>query len=255
MQKQKTTLSFTEARLEIESVPSYEYEIYIRDTGETRKARCAGGESYCLISANARALSLLEEAEKQSWQNLEKRKALERVYKAFPPELRYIHEHPVLDSWKSDAKAVRSQVLSPDMACLRVAVDQLLNHGIKKERAFELLARILPELAPQYFEKSRNLKADTDNLRKRHEESDSLLNSAKEEAQKNLTGTPKKDLNKSQERYDRLMDEGPLTVNAEKEIFNPLPEELDFGEIEAWTVNEIRPAEEKFALAETSEET
>ncbi len=261
MPKRKTTLSFTEARIEIEGAPSYEYDIYIRETGETRKTRCAGGESFCLIAADARALSLLDADEKQTWRILQKRQAIERIYKAFPPELRYIHEHPVLDSWKSDAKAARSRLLSPDMACLRAAVHQLMNHGIKKEHAFELLARILPELAPRYFEKSQNLKADADNLRRRHEESDKLLNSAKKGNRKNLIDALnqidmlQKELDKSRKRYASLIDESPPTANKEREIFDPLPEELDFGEIEAWSANEARLAGEKFSLAGASEET
>lgn len=263
MARQKTTLSFTEARLEIEGAPPYEYDIYIRETGEMRKARCAGGESFSLIAADARALSLLDTDEKQTWRILQQRRAIERIYKAFPPELRYIHEHPVLDSWKNDAKAARSgpRLLSPDMACLRTAAHQLMNHGIKKEHAFELLARILPELASRYFEISPNLKEDANHLCRRYEESERLLNSVKKGNQKNLIKTLnqidmlQKELDKSRKRYACLMDESPPAVRTERKKFTPSPEELDFREIEVWAANEDLLAGEKFALAGASKET
>ena len=259
MPGQKTTLSFTEARLEIEGAPSYEYDMYIRETGETRKAVCAGGESFCLIAAGGKALALLHADEKQKWRIFQERQAIERTYKAFPPELRYIHEQPVLEAWKSEKEKSGTQLLSLDMAYLRVSVQQLTNHGLKKERAFELLARILPKLAPRHFEETRNLKADADNLRRRHEESGKLLSKVHKEEKKSLIDALKlidalqKELIKSQRQCARLMGESLPPAEAGGGRFDPLPAELDFEEIEAWWAKEAGFTGEDLALAGTGE--
>lgn len=259
MPRQKTTLSFTEARLEIEGAPSYEYDVYICETGETRKAVCAGSESFCLIAAGGKALALLDADEKHEWRILHDLRAIERTYKAFPPELRYIHEHPVLEAWKGEKGKSGPRLLSFDMAYLRVAVQQMMNHGIKKGRAFELLARILPKLAPRHFEETPNLNADADSLRRRHEESGKLLGKARKEEQKNLIDALKqidaiqKELIESQRRYAKLMDESIPPPEAGGEGFGPLPLELDFEEIEAWSAKEAGFAGEEPALTEADE--
>ena len=53
MPRGQKTLSFMEARLEIESAPSYEYEIYIRETGETRKVVVNIGKMAILEAVDA----------------------------------------------------------------------------------------------------------------------------------------------------------------------------------------------------------
>ncbi len=264
MPKQKSNLSFTEARLEIEGAPSYEYHVYIHETGETRRVQCAGGESFCLIATNAKALSLLDVDEKQKWRIHQKRLAIERVYKAFSPELRYVHEHPVLESWKNERGKTGRSTLSLEMSCLRVAVHQLMNHGIKKGCAFELLARVLPELAPHHFENTGNLNTDADRLRRCYEKSDDLLSKADNREQKNLIEALKqidtlhKELEKTQKRYARLTAQKLHPGEAEREIFKPLPplpEKLDFAEIEAWSAKEAGPVGEESLLVGASEGT
>lgn len=262
MSNQKAILTFEEARLEIEGAPPYEYEIYIRSTGELRKARCAGGESFSLISANAKALSLLNAPDRESWQILQKRQAIERTYKAFPPELRYVHEHPILDAWNGDSKSTRRpRVLSPDVTCLRVAVQQLLNHGIEKVRAFELLSRILPELAPEHFENSQSLKTDADNLRRRHDQSDKLLETAKQEDSQNFIRALKhidslqKELDESRKEQTGVSAKTSVSGGGEGGFSDPLPGTLDFEEIEAWSAKTSTADEERFTIAGPSKET
>ena len=259
MPRQKTTLSFTEARLEIEGAPSYEYDVYVRETGETRKAACAGNESFSLIAAGGKALSLFDTDEKQKWRFLQEQRAIERTYKAFPPELRYVHEHPVMEAWKSEKGKSGSQLLSFDMAYLCVAVQQLMNHGIKKGRAFELLARILPKLSPRHFEETRNLKDDADSLQRRHEESGKLPGKARKEDQKNLIDALKqidalqKELLKSQRQCARLMEERLPPHGAGGEGLDPFPPELDFKEIQAWSAKEAGFAGGELALTSAGE--
>ncbi len=257
MPGQNTTLNFTEARLEIEGTPSYEYDVYITRTNETRKAVCAGTESFCLIAAGGKALALIDADDKQKWRIFQDRLTIERTYKAFPPELRYVHEHPVLEAWRSEKGKSGPQLLSPEMAYLRVAVQQMMNHGIKKGRAFELLARLLPKLAPRHFEETRDLKADTDSLRMRHEESGTLLGKARKENPKSLIdamnqiGALKKELIKSRQQCARLMGESPPPPGADGEGFDSLPLELDFEEIEAWSAKEAGFAGEEPVLTGT----
>ncbi len=259
MPGQNTTLNFTEARLEIEGAPSYEYDVYAPRTDETRKAVCAGIESFCLIAAGGKALALIDADNKQKWRIFQDRLAIERTYKAFPPELRYVHEHPVLEAWKSEKGKSGPQLLSFDMAYLRVAVQQMMNHCIRKGRAFELLARILPKLSPRHFEETRNLKDDADSLRRRHEESGKLLGKARKEDQKSLIDALKqidalqKELIKSQRLCARLMEERLPPPGAGGEGFDPLPLELDFEEIEAWSAKEAGFAGEELALTGAGE--
>lgn len=253
----KDRLSFDEARREIENASPYEYRIHIRETNEVRNVQCAGGESLCLIQTNAKALSLLDEDESQMWRIHKKRVAIERIYKSFPPELRYPHEHPVHASWKKIQPEYDQNSLPLETECLRAGVHQLLNHGLKRERTFELLARILPRNAPRYFKNTGDLKADTERLRLLYEESEVLRDRLPQSTPKRLEDALKqiekleKELQKAQNLCARLMATKGPPAKLEKETTGPpkggadiASTDLNFEEIEAWSAKKAAPLHE-----------
>jgi hypothetical protein len=242
MPKRKNPLSFTEARREIENAPPYEYSVYQGESGETHKVQCAGKESFCLIQTNAKALALLRPNEKQMWRVHETRVAVERVYKSFPPELRYIHEHPILVCLSPDGR--KSRLLSPETEFLRVAVYQLMNHQLLVERIFELLACVFPKLLPSHFKFTDDLKGAAEDLRNRYDESEKMLENVQKVERKNLImalnriDALQQELEKTEKQYAKIIEENDPPPDNHENFSEPASEVLNFAEIEAWSAKE-----------------